>query len=330
MRYAAAAACTALLLCTFIVGVLSSGRSSGEPANLDIGGLAVAPAARDLRRELSLAARRQRHEARRRRGHFIPLTPRERPPGAPLLRFAVFGDTHYWSKGLTRTAWEKHVASQPVRDGLLVEAVDAVLPRLLQQLSAFAASGGDFAVHAGDAVCGGSSFHQTPAEFTNSLHTYRELELCALGSWPVLHIPGNHDLHPGPRGVGRAAGTAAWREVMCANQTHAVTSRRCAAGMPNYSSLRLPGWRILLLDSQDGLLEDSDGHGHIGPVQLSWLRAELEESKQARERVILIMHQLLVEPPGDGWVERTQDFVDNRCRAPSPVLPPCALSVSAG
>ena len=38
------------------------------------------------------------------------------------------------------------------------------------------------------------------------------------------------------------------------------------------------GWRLLLLDSMDGVPHDLDGHGHIGEAQLAWLAAQLDES----------------------------------------------------
>lgn len=112
--------------------------------------------------------RRRLHKIKSRRrlrpgSHLIHLRPRELSSpadGPPLLRFAVYSDTHYWVRSSTRSAWMRRVAAAPVRDGLVVDAAEEVLPLLLRQLSAFAASGADFAVHAGDAVCGGSSFQQ--------------------------------------------------------------------------------------------------------------------------------------------------------------------------
>lgn len=112
--------------------------------------------------------RRRLHKVKSRRrlrpgSHLIHLRPRELSSpadGPPLLRFAVYSDTHYWVRSSTRSAWMRRVAAAPVRDGLVVDAAEEVLPLLLRQLSAFAASGADFAVHAGDAVCGGSSFQQ--------------------------------------------------------------------------------------------------------------------------------------------------------------------------
>lgn len=267
--------------------------------------------------------RRRLHKVKSRRrlrpgSHLIHLRPRELSSpadGPPLLRFAVYSDTHYWVRSSTRSAWMRRVAAAPVRDGLVVDAAEEVLPLLLRQLSAFAASGADFAVHAGDAVCGGSSFQQEGGEFETTLRLYRSLEASVLGtSWPVYHLPGNHDIHPS------GGGTRAWRKAMCAN-----ASRECNAAQPwghacdatvhartIYRAVCARAWRVLLLDATDGIDSDSDGRGHIGATQLGWLRAQLDASAAARQSVILVMHQLLVQPPGDGWVDPTQDFIDNR------------------
>ena len=87
----------------------------------------------------------------------------------------------------------------------------------------------------------------------------------------------------------------------------------------NYGALRRAGWRLLLLDSMDGLTSDSDGHGHIGPSQLRWMGVQLAAAADAGENVALISHQLLVEPTTPGAAGRLppflslqQDFVDNR------------------
>lgn len=284
-------------------------------------------------RQLIASKKHHRWKARRRtgrRGAFLLPRAKMASNGMPLLRFAIFGDTHFWSASPARTGWQKRVAAQAVRDGLIVDEVDSILPKLLQQLSTFAASGADFAVHTGDAVCGGSTFGLTPAEFTQSLVHYRALEVSALGSWPVLHIPGNHDLDPNPDWP-RRGGTGSWRGAMCANTTRPLSRLTCSTGSPNYSSIRAAGWRVVLLDAQDGLTQDSDGRGLIGAAQLDWLRSELEDAALAGEQVILVMHQLLVDPsagqptdgsthrgqtgdgpPGGSWIESTQDFILNR------------------
>ena len=57
-----------------------------------------------------------------------------------------------------------------------------------------------------------------------------------------------------------------------------------------------PTWRLLLLNSMDGIARDQDGHGHIGRAQLDWLTAELEAAQQAAQKVVLLMHQLLMDP----------------------------------
>ena len=66
----------------------------------------------------------------------------------------------------------------------------------------------------------------------------------------------------------------------------------------NYGALRRSGWRLLLLDSMDGMASDSDGHGHIGSTQLRWMATQLSAAATHGENVILISHQLLVEPTG--------------------------------
>lgn len=295
-----------------------------------------------------------RRKARRRMhlgGQSIVFEPRQGPSGAPLLRFAVFSDTHFWARSPARAEWERRMAAQPFRDGLLVDDADALLGQLLSELSAFAASGGDFAVSLGDSVCGGSSFHLSPGEYAYSLRSYRLTEVKALGAWPVLHVAGNHDLDQS------GGGTGAWRLAMCTNASSTLALGMCdgpartadaasylalsgsalsgsaqsgsglselglsGLGLPgpaahvNYRSFHAGDWRVLLLDAQDGIARDTDGHGHIGGAQLTWMRRELDESARARQHVILMMHQLLVPPPGAigaGWVDATQDFVDNR------------------
>ena len=78
----------------------------------------------------------------------------------------------------------------------------------------------------------------------------------ALGAWPVHHLPGNHDLDPS------LGGLAAWREVM----GNASAPPVHAAG--NYRSLRRAGWRLLLLDTQDGVRHDTGTPRHIPPTAL--------------------------------------------------------------
>jgi len=226
-----------------------------------------------------------------------------------MLRFAVVSDTHFWQSTTARSSFISASDARAVRDGLLVSESDSVLPLLLSQLAAFARSGGDFAIHAGDAVCGGASFKQPAAEFVRSLASYRQTERRYLGDWPVFHIPGNHDMHP------VEGGTAAWRAAFCS--PNATGSGPCKAQdgrvPPSYRALHAHGWRLLLLDATDGLSADVDGHGHIGRAQLEWLQAELDESAAAKEQVILVVHQLLAMPnPQPAWLDVREDFVDNR------------------
>jgi len=183
-----------------------------------------------------------------------------------------------------------------------------VLQTALVHLSSFAAKGGSFAVHNGDSLCGGSSFQQTRSEYESNLQDVLAMQRTILGGWPVHHLPGNHDVDP------LGGGLRAWGGVL-GNSTPAW------AGAPepgtNYRMLRRDGWRLLLLDTMDGLSRDTDGHGHIGQTQLQWLQAQLRDSAEAAEQVVLVMHQLLAEPlGGDGalprFLDRRQDFVDNR------------------
>lgn len=164
-------------------------------------------------------------------------------------------------------------------------------------------------MHNGDSLCGGSSFAQPRSEYESNLRDVLAMQRTVLGGWPVHHLPGNHDVDP--LGVD---GLRAWEGVL-GNSTPAW------AGGPepgaNYRVLRRDGWRMLLLDTMDGLSHDSDGHGHVGQTQLQWLQAQLRDAAEAAEQVLLVMHQLLVEPlGGDGalprFLDRRQDFVDNR------------------
>ena len=72
-----------------------------------------------------------------------------------------------------------------------------------------------------------------------------------------------------------------------------------------------------MLDATDELPRDTDGHGHVGRAQLRWLDAQLAEGASAEEQVIVVVHQLLVEPlDAEGnaasWVVPSEDMVDNR------------------
>ena len=116
---------------------------------------------------------------------------------ACLFRFALVTDSHYWPPSPERRAFTTKSDSQPIRDGLLVAHSPETFATLLTDLNKFAASGGAFAVHAGDIACGGNSFHASGAEFESQLHAALRLERNALPpGWPVHHMPGNHDLHP--------------------------------------------------------------------------------------------------------------------------------------
>ena len=134
--------------------------------------------------------------------------------------------------------------------------------------------------------CGGGSFGISAAEYEASLRLLAEQERAALPPGvPVHHVPGNHDLDPHAGGLGR------WRDAFLG--PNATTASPPA---PNYRALSAGSWRLLLLDSVDGIDADRDGHGHIGATQLAWLDSELKAAAAAHQQVALLMHQLLVEP----------------------------------
>lgn len=220
-------------------------------------------------------------------------------------------------------------AAQPIRDGLLVHRSPEVVTRLLGDLAAFAGAGGLAAVHIGDAGCGGGGFDQPPAEHADSLQMFRALETAALPrGFPVYHVPGNHDV--APTSADRP-GLDVWREhlgppptvapsstssaVSHVTTTAASTSNGVTKTMRAAHHLVHVGrhWRLLLLDSMDGVDRDVDGHGHIGPGQVQWLDEQLQAAERARAHVVLGMHQLLLDPTvahhgasGGGVHEREQ------------------------
>ena len=202
-----------------------------------------------------------------------------------LFRFAVVSDTHFWLPSTARAEWSRQSDALPERDGLLVSDSDAVVQQLLAALAQFARRGGSFAVHVGDSVCGGGSFHPPLEEYERGLLSLREQQRAAFGSWPFFHVPGNHDLDPVEGGL------AQWRRTLGSSGNSSGNTEL------GYRAVRVaPGWRLLLLDSMDGVAHDKDGHGHIGEAQLAWLAVQLEQSAAASEQVILVMHQLLVAP----------------------------------
>jgi len=232
-------------------------------------------------------------------------------------------DTHYWPVSTARSSWVAASDAALERDGLLVSHSDRVLSRLLSDIAAFSESGGDAAIHLGDAVCGGGGFDQPADAYAASLRSLRSLEdLSMPAQWPIHHVPGNHDLSP-------AGGLTTWLGALqrpCAegSSTRPIeASAACeesvdssqgpngeddgaedwlpmvdAASAIAYRSLFVshPTWRLLLLDSTDGIDKDRDGHGHIGPRQLRWIEAELEAAHGRGQKVVLCMHQLLVDP----------------------------------
>ena len=96
-------------------------------------------------------------------------------------------------------------------------------------------------------------------------------------------------------------GLEAWSNAL--GPAHRISSAAAAAGSvvelrpPIYRALHLgKRWRLLLLDSMDGVDRDLDGHGRVGGAQLGWLEAQLQAAERGRLHVILCMHQLLIDP----------------------------------
>ena len=113
-----------------------------------------------------------------------------------------------------------------------------------------------------------------------------------------MQVPGNHDLDPAEGGL------ASWRRILgssgMGNHTFGAGTGNHSLGAgvgvgspdTNYRAVRVArGWRLLLLDSMDGVAHDVDGHGHIGDAQLTWLDAQLHAAAAAAEQVLLMrMH----------------------------------------
>jgi hypothetical protein len=279
------------------------------------GGLGLASSAATSSSSLPEAAepaeRLRRNRLRRRLGPdaaddtiMVPDAPgarANRTHAGELFRFALVTDSHYWAASGGRRLFQATSDAKTVRDGLLVSDTPQTYAALLADLKRFAAppSNGAFAIHAGDSVCGGSTFHASPAEYEAQLRAVVSMERAALGRWPVYRVPGNHDLHPTP-----GLGLQLWRQTL---------GNGSAVG---YRSLVRSGWRLLLLDFLDGQTSDTDGHGHVGEAQLRWLDRQLAESEALGEQVILVGHQLLVQPTdvhghAASWYLPSEDSVDN-------------------
>jgi len=102
-----------------------------------------------------------------------------------------------------------------------------------------------------------------------------------MGDWPVYHLPGNHDVAPGPLG-----GTGEWRRTI-----GTMTPSDSVTEDTSYRELLQPGWQLLLLDSMSELEIDRGG-GQIGETQLRWLERKLTESSTDGRSVILMTHQV--------------------------------------
>ena len=250
---------------------------------------------------------------------------------AELFRFALLTDSHLWPPSSERLTFATKSDAQPVRDGQIVAHTPEIFAALLAALGKFAAGGGSFAVHAGDAVCGGNSFHSSARGFEHQLRSVAAAEHNALPrGWPMLHIPGNHDLHPerggldvwaatlgnsSGGGVGAFASGFGHGGLGLAKRTGTIATSGDGSGA-YYRAMRRDGWRLLLLDSASAVGMDSDGHGRVGGEQLHWLERQLEQASAANEQVIIIAHQLLVHPTdAEGrahrWFVPQYDLVEN-------------------
>ena len=99
----------------------------------------------------------------------------------------------------------------------------------------------------------------------------------------------------------------------------------CTAIRMPYRSLEMrPRWRLLLLNSMDGILYDRDGHGHIGSAQLRWLEGELQAASHVRQYVVLMMHQLLVDPTEPRFPSKSQRKGSRAAWADGGMLEPVA------
>ena len=235
-----------------------------------------------------------------------------------VARFFLATDTHFWPPSRSRSKWMAVSDDASERDGLLIARSTSVLLRLLDDLAAFARAGGDGAIHLGDTVCGGGGFNLSADETESSLRWMRAMETRAAGNWPIHHVPGNHDLSPA------GGGLRAWESTMAATCIRDSSSLIATCDVDGGRQLQMPAadaslldggrirsstvyrslltshptWRLLLLNSMDGIARDQDGHGHIGRAQLGWLTAELDAAQRGGQHVVLFMHQLLVDPTG--------------------------------
>jgi len=252
-------------------------------------------------------------QLRRRRPHppldveavSAPSRGSPRNQSGDLFRFALVTDSHLWQNTSGRSSFQARSDAAAIRDGLLVSSSPIVYATLLAELSKFAARGGDFAVHAGDAVCGGASFHSPANDYDVSLRRLASAERAAVGSWPIHHVAGNHDLHP------EMGGLDSWHRTLGSPRASAPGKEIVA-----YRALRRAGWRLLLLDTASDVGMDTDGHGSVDDEQLGWLESQLVESAAMNEQVILIAHQLFVRPfdasgSPASWLQLPDDMVEN-------------------
>ena len=247
--------------------------------------------------------------------------------GRRIASLALVTDTHYWPPSAARSDFVARMDAAPERDGLLVAKSPQVVSQLLKELANFSLRCGTAMIHMGDTVCGGGGFSQPENEYRSSLLSLRALESQALNGsrwFPLYHTPGNHDVAPAPVRGRQARGLAAWRATFAhppsrahgtasysggdSVESHPVGMAAAAADAPPPAYRVLPtvgmAWRVLLLDSMDGVTTDEDGHGYIGASQLGWLDTQLRLASQLKLSIVLIMHQLLVDPSKEDEDER--------------------------
>ena len=158
----------------------------------------------------------------------------QRSNDTALFVFAVMSDTHVWLPSAARDEYQRGSDGASERDGLLVDSSLTLLRQQLQTLQEFAATGGSFAIHCGDAVCGGGSFTKVAGEYESSLEAVVAEQRSALGSWPVFYASGNHDVDP------TEGGLAKWRRLLGGSGMGEAASG-AAVG---YRAVRVaPGWQ---------------------------------------------------------------------------------------
>lgn len=178
-----------------------------------------------------------------------------------VVRFAHFSDVHYHAQGQDKT-WRLHKDS-PV---LLESALKAVSKE----------KNIDFLLFTGDSVDSPRPEHLNG--FFQTLKRWNTL--------PYYMVLGNHDVGVKP---GRTRGYTidAFRRLG-GEQVFPVSDR-------GYYSVMLRPWlRLVVLDGTTD--ETVSAHGYAPPVQLKWLKNELEQAEQSGQMVVVASHFPVREP----------------------------------